>query len=91
VQTNPISRHEPVAGMALGDVHTRLTTYASDQLQPQLPAGLRARVEEYVVVEGDEDEEALRTAFRRMFQILNGRRAVPRRRRHAGCRRRRAA
>jgi hypothetical protein len=36
-----------------GDVHTSLTTYARNQLQPQLPPGLRARVEEYVAVELD--------------------------------------
>jgi hypothetical protein len=39
-----------------GDVHTRLTTYACDQLQPQLPSGLRARIEEYVAVEDDVDD-----------------------------------
>jgi hypothetical protein len=33
-----------------GDVHTRLVTYASDQLQKILPRDLRARVEERVVV-----------------------------------------
>jgi hypothetical protein len=33
-----------------GDVHTRLVTYASDQLQKYLPRDLRARVEERVVV-----------------------------------------
>jgi len=33
-----------------GDVHTRLVTYASDQLQKLLPKDLRARVEERVVV-----------------------------------------
>jgi hypothetical protein len=30
-----------------GDVHTSLTTYTRDQLQPQLPAGLYARIEEF--------------------------------------------
>jgi hypothetical protein len=44
-----------------GDVHTRLTTYASDQLAAQLPRDLRVRVEEYVGV----DEEGGDTiAFR---------------------------
>jgi hypothetical protein len=33
-----------------GDVHTRLTTYACDQLQPQMPPGLRVSIEEYVTV-----------------------------------------
>jgi len=33
-----------------GDVHTRLVTYARDQLQKFLPRDLRARVEERVIV-----------------------------------------
>jgi hypothetical protein len=36
------------------DVHARLILYACDQLEPQLPANLIARVEERVVVEPDE-------------------------------------
>jgi hypothetical protein len=36
------------------DVHHRLITYASDAIQETLPADLRARVEERVVLEGDE-------------------------------------
>jgi hypothetical protein len=35
-----------------GDVHTSLVTYARDQLQKILPKGLRARVEERVIVTG---------------------------------------
>ncbi len=46
-----------------GDVHTRLTTYASDQLQPRLPAGLRAQVEEYVTVQSPLEEETWRHQF----------------------------
>ena len=34
-----------------GDVHQRLVTYSSDQLQGKLPAGLRALVQERIVVE----------------------------------------
>jgi hypothetical protein len=37
-------------------VHTRLTTYACDQVQPLLPSGLRARIEEYVSVDSDEED-----------------------------------
>jgi hypothetical protein len=37
-----------------GDVRTSLATYARDQLQPQLPADLIARVEEYLAVESEE-------------------------------------
>lgn len=36
-----------------GDVHTRLITYASDQLQPNLPSGLRAWIEEQVSIDVD--------------------------------------
>jgi hypothetical protein len=46
-----------------GDVHTCLTTYARDQLQPHLPAGLRARIEEYVAVEVDDGSEGPRDRF----------------------------
>ncbi|REK28932.1 MAG: DUF4058 family protein [Planctomycetota bacterium] len=38
-----------------GDVHTSLTTYARDQLQPQLPDGLQALVEEYIAVQFDDE------------------------------------
>jgi hypothetical protein len=46
-----------------GDVHTRLTTYSCDRLQPQLPAGLRARIEEYVAVESDAESDDPRHRF----------------------------
>jgi hypothetical protein len=36
-----------------GDVHTRLTLYACDALQPALPEDLRARVEERVFLESE--------------------------------------
>ena len=40
---NPFPGMNPWLEAHWGDVHTSLTTYACDQLQPQLPAGLRAR------------------------------------------------
>ncbi len=46
-----------------GDVHARLTTYTSDRLQPNLPTGLRARIEEYVTVESKFDDEEWRHRF----------------------------
>ena len=46
-----------------GDVHTRLTTYTSDWLQPNLPPGLKARIEEYVTVESKFDTEEWRHHF----------------------------
>ncbi len=38
-----------------GDVHTSLSTYARDQIRPQLPPDLRVRVEEYVGLEIEEE------------------------------------
>ena len=37
------------------DVHHRLATYARDQLQRKLPRDLRARIEERVFVESDDE------------------------------------
>jgi len=57
MQQNPFPGMNPWLESHWGDIHTRLTTYASDQIQPQLPAGLRARVEEYVGVDVDDENE----------------------------------
>jgi hypothetical protein len=57
MKQNPFPGMNPWLEWHWGDVHASLTTYARDQLQPQLPAGLRARVEEYVAVEADETWE----------------------------------
>ncbi len=43
---NPFPGMNPWLEEHWGDVHTSLTTYARDQLQPRLPPGLRARIEE---------------------------------------------
>lgn len=56
--TNPFPGMNPWLEMHWGDLHSRLTTYACDHLQSQLPDGLRARIEEYVTVEGEEDTES---------------------------------
>jgi hypothetical protein len=40
-----------------GDVHARLTLYACDALNPQLPRDLIARVEEYLALETDDNGE----------------------------------
>jgi hypothetical protein len=64
-----MSKKSPFPGMNpwleefCGDVHTRLTTYASDQLQTGLPAGLRAQVEEYVTVQSPLEEGDWRHQF----------------------------
>jgi hypothetical protein len=47
---------DPYLEMHWRDVHHRLVTYASDQLQPRLPRDLRARVEERVYVESEAAE-----------------------------------
>ena len=53
---SPFPGMDPFLEADWGDVHTSLTTYARDQLNRQLPADLRARVEEYVGVEIEHDE-----------------------------------
>lgn len=53
---NPFPGMNPYLEASWGDVHTRLVTYSSDQINEQLPEGLQARVEESVSVAGDEDE-----------------------------------
>lgn len=61
---NPFPGMNPWLESHWGDVHTCLTTYARDQLQPQLPPGLRARIEEYVAVEeADVESERPRARF----------------------------
>src|SRR5438445_9424625 len=49
---SPFPGMDPYLEKHWGDVHTRLITYASDQLQKVLPRDLRARVEERLVVTG---------------------------------------
>jgi len=55
--SNPFPGMDPYLEQHWRDVHHRLITYASDQLQPQLPQDLLARVEERVVVEPTDDDE----------------------------------
>jgi hypothetical protein len=50
IMPSPFPGMDPYLERHWGDVHTRLVTYASDHLQKLLPRGLRARVEERVVV-----------------------------------------
>src|SRR5207237_4419329 len=51
---SPFPGMDPYLEAHWRDVHHRFTTYAADELQAQLPAGLRARVEERVFVESGE-------------------------------------
>jgi hypothetical protein len=57
-----------------GDVHTSLVTYARDQLQRQLPPGLRARVEEYMTVQMEVENERQRSL--RIIDTGSGNRIV---------------
>jgi hypothetical protein len=67
---NPFPGMNPWLESHWGDVHTSITTYARDQLQPRLPPGLRARIEEYVAVETDDDAEGPRTRFAPDVRII---------------------
>ncbi len=48
---SPFPGMDPFLEAHWGDVHTRLATYISMELRPQLPAGLVARLEESIVLE----------------------------------------
>ena len=54
---SPLPGMDPWLEAHWGDVHSSLTAYARDQMQSNLPTGLRARVEEYVSVESKFDED----------------------------------
>ena len=51
---SPFPGMDPWLEAHWGDVHASLVTSARNILQPQLPEGLKARVEEYVTVESDD-------------------------------------
>ncbi len=55
---------DPYLEQFWGDVHTRLTTYIADALNPQLGPSLRARVEERVILENDEGRHNVRPDVR---------------------------
>jgi hypothetical protein len=52
---SPFPGMDPYLESRWGDVHSRMAVLASNQLRPQLPADLRARVHEELVVEGPDD------------------------------------
>lgn len=63
---SPFPGMDPWLESRWGDVHTRLCMYSCDELQRQLPAGLKARVEEYLSVDdqsGDGEDEERRPRF----------------------------
>ena len=55
--TSPFPGMDPYLEQHWGDVHHGLITYARDQLQSRLPADLRARMQERIVVEPSEEAE----------------------------------
>lgn len=54
--TNPFPGMNPWLEAYWGDVHSRLTTYACDEIQRQLPNSLHAHIEEYLAVEEKFDD-----------------------------------
>src|SRR5205085_7894243 len=56
--SGPFPGMDPWLEQHWGDVHQRMVTYACDQLQPRLPVDLRARLQERVFVETDDEEES---------------------------------
>jgi hypothetical protein len=53
---SPFPGLDPYLEARWSDVHQRLITYAADQLGPQLPTDLRARIEEHVFVEAQTEQ-----------------------------------
>jgi hypothetical protein len=54
---SPFPGMDPYLEAHWGDVHTRLITYAANQLRPRLPEGLKARLQEYVAVTAEESDD----------------------------------
>ena len=52
---SPFPGMDPYLERRWGDFHTRFVTYLSDVVNPALPGSLRARVEERVLVEADDE------------------------------------
>jgi hypothetical protein len=69
---SPFPGMDPYLERYWGDVHHRLITYASDQLQGLLPGDLRARVEERVLVESPNRPE--RSIYPDLRVVERGRR-----------------
>lgn len=74
---SPFPGMDPYLEQHWGDVHHRLITYASDQLQARLPEDLRARVEERVFVEDYEGEARDIYPDVRVLERGQGKTAVP--------------
>jgi len=72
---SPFPGMDPYLESHWRDVHHRLVTYACDQLQPRLPAELRARVEERVFVEAEESE--VRVVYPDVYVVEHGKPPEP--------------
>lgn len=59
---SPFPGMDPFLENHWGDVHTSLTTYARDQLRTKLPGDLRARVQEYVHLDENNEQPKQRWA-----------------------------
>lgn len=66
---SPFPGMDPYLESHWGDVHARITVFASNQLRQQLPADLKVRVEEYIAVE-DVDIPAQRQLYVPDVRIL---------------------
>src|SRR5438309_2151545 len=72
---SPFPGMDPYLERHWGDVHTRLITYASDQLNKALPRDLRARVEERVFVEFPDDRRSIVPDVRILERAVPGRKS----------------
>ncbi|MBI4602843.1 MAG: DUF4058 family protein [Planctomycetes bacterium] len=66
---SPFPGMDPYLEQHWGDIHHRLVTYASDQLQARLPRDLRARVEERVFLEQEGGESSERYPDVRVVEL----------------------
>jgi hypothetical protein len=76
---SPFPGMDPYLEQSWGDVHHRLITYATDQLQPTLPGDLRARIEELLTEvhpTGASFNESPPEAFIQIIDVASGRRVV---------------
>lgn len=74
---SPFPGMDPYLEAHWGDVHTSLIIYTRDQLRSRLPEELRARVEERVFVESDDDDD-YRSIYPdvRVFEQPHGQRSL---------------
>src|SRR5688572_5449484 len=59
LKRSPFPGMDPWLEQHWGDVHQRLITYACDAIQEKLPEDLRARMQERLIVESDDDSRSI--------------------------------